>query len=182
MKTLMKWTLRLLVFTGLTFLSLGVTSVALTPEAVQPDLDSDGAVIRVYGADVWGTRGRFAIHTWIATKAAGEDKFTLHEIIGWKLRRHHTALTVTRGRPDRPWFRSPAILLHEITGDEAEKLLPEVHEAIYSYPYAESYTMWPGPNSNSFSEWVSLKVPALELELPTKAIGRSWMVDNFRSK
>jgi hypothetical protein len=87
---------------------------------------------------------------------------------------------VTRGRPDRPWFRSPAILLHEITGDEAETLISEVHEAIYSYPYAKSYTMWPGPNSNSFTEWVSLKVPALKLELPTKAIGRSWMIDNFR--
>ena len=85
--------------------------------------------------------------------------FTLHEIIGWKLRRQQTALTVTRGRPDRPWFRSPAILLHEITGDEAETLISEVHEAIYSYPYAKSYTMWPGPNSNSFTEWVSSEGP-----------------------
>ena len=105
-------------FAGLVFLSLSVASVALTPESIQPNQHNDGAVIRVYGADVWGIRGRFAIHTWIATKAADDDMFTLHEIIGWKLRRQQTALTVTRGRPDRPWFRSPAILLHEITGDE----------------------------------------------------------------
>ena len=176
----MKWALRVLAFAGLVILSLSVASVALTPESIQPNQHNDGAVIRVYGADVWGIRGRFAIHTWIATKAADDDMFTLHEIIGWKLRRQQTALTVTRGRPDRPWFRSPAILLHEITGDEAKILISEVHEAIYSYPYAKSYTMWPGPNSNSFTEWVSLKVPALKLELPTKAIGRSWMIDNFR--
>ena len=60
-------------FAGLVFLSLSVASVALTPESIQPNQHNDGAVIRVYGADVWGIRGRFAIHTWIATKAADDD-------------------------------------------------------------------------------------------------------------
>ena len=73
----MKWALRVLVFAGLVFLSLSVASVALTPESIQPNQHNDGAVIRVYGADVWGIRGRFAIHTWIATKAADDEMFTL---------------------------------------------------------------------------------------------------------
>ena len=46
-------------FAGLVFLSLSVASVALTPESIQPNQHNDGAVIRVYGADVWGIRGRF---------------------------------------------------------------------------------------------------------------------------
>jgi hypothetical protein len=179
MKILIRWTLRVIVFLGLAILSLSMTSVALTPETLQPSHHLDKAAIRVYGADVWGIRGRFAIHTWIATKTANQDTFTLHEIIGWKLRRNDSALTVSLGRPDRPWFNSPALLLYEVTGEAAEAMIPDVHDAIYSYPYAQSYTMWPGPNSNSFTEWVSLKVPALKLELPVKAIGRSWMIDNY---
>ena len=179
---MIKWTLRIFVFLGLGFLSLSVASVALTPAAIEPSLNPGGAVIRVYGADVWGIRGRFAIHTWIATKGVADDDFTLHEIIGWRLRRNGTALTITRGQPDRPWFNSPAILLHEVTGDMAAELIPKVHAAIHSYPYAKDYTMWPGPNSNSFTEWVGLRVPALKLNLPTKAIGRSWMIDNYDSE
>ena len=66
----MKWALRVLAFAGLVILSLSVASVALTPESIQPNQHNDGAVIRIYGADVWGIRGRFAIHNWIATKAA----------------------------------------------------------------------------------------------------------------
>ena len=34
---------------------------------------TDEAVIQIYGADAWGWRGWFAIHTWIATKGSGED-------------------------------------------------------------------------------------------------------------
>ena len=179
MKILIKWTLRVFVFFSLAFLSLSVTSVALSPDSLKPSQNLEGAIIRIYGADVWGIRGRFAIHTWIATKSASEDEFTLHEIIGWRLRRTDTALAISQGRPDRPWFNSPAILLHEVTGDAAAKLIPEVQAAIHSYPYAKTYTMWPGPNSNSFTEWVGLSVPELKLDLPIKAIGSSWMVDNF---
>jgi hypothetical protein len=35
--------------------------------------------------------------------------------------------------------------------------------------------MWPGPNSNSFTAWIGLEVPGLNLDLPVKAIGQSWM-------
>ncbi len=165
---------------GLSAASLWVTSWAIEPEpvgaAVAPDpARHEEAIIQVYGADVWGFRGNFAIHTWIATKARGALEYRVYEVVRWNLRRQNTVVRISNRDPDRPWARSPAILLHELRGPEAERLIERVHEAALSYPYAREYTMWPGPNSNSFTAWVALEVPELRLHLPLKAIGQTWM-------
>jgi hypothetical protein len=39
--------------------------------------------------------------------------------------------------------------------------------------------MWPGPNSNSFIEWIVLEVPGLGFNLPAKAIGKNWMQETY---
>lgn len=164
--------------------SLWITSWALEPEpvgeAVAPDPDSHtDAIIQVYGANVWGLRGKFAVHTWIATKAKDADAYTVYQVIGWRLRRAGTAVSISEGNPAKPWYGSPPILLHELRGDYAESLIGKVHDAALSYPYAREYTMWPGPNSNSFIAWVGLEVPELNLELPAKAIGQNWMKEIY---
>ena len=69
-------TIAMLVLGAMTLTTL---SWALTPESVGPakapvpDNHSD-AVVQVYGADVWGVRGSFAIHTWVVTKAANAQR------------------------------------------------------------------------------------------------------------
>ena len=147
---------------------------------VAPDpLEHEAPVVQVYGADVWGVRGRVAIHTWVATKAADEPTYEIAQVIGWRQRRGQSVVSITQGMPDRPWFRSPPLLLYERRGVEADALVERVREAVRSYPYADQYTMWPGPNSNSFTAWVALEVPELDLELPLKALGASWMRANF---
>lgn len=146
----------------------------LQPHGLSPTTES-GASIRVYGANVWGFRGYFAIHTWIATRSSDEAGYTIDQVIGWRLRRTGSAHTQHQGIPDTPWFGNEAILLHEIHGPGAERLIPKVRAAINDYPFKNQYTMFPGPNSNSFTEWVAQEVPEMELQLPTKAIGRLWM-------
>ncbi len=141
--------------------------------------DHHDPIIRVYGADVWGVRGRYAIHTWIALKGAGETAYTNYQVIGWLARRGLPVLRVSEGPPDTPWFGSPPILLHSVEGGEAARLIERVRSAALSYPYQDEYTMFPGPNSNSFTAWVALEVPELGLELPFKAIGSGWMVSNY---
>ncbi|MCZ6641485.1 MAG: DUF3750 domain-containing protein, partial [Gammaproteobacteria bacterium] len=64
-------------------------------------------------------------------------------------------------------------------GQSAEALVERIHAAALSYPYADEYSMWPGPNSNSFTAWIGLEVPELGLSLPAKAIGKSWMTDEY---
>ena len=164
--------------------SLVTATIALVPttvgEAKAPDPRTfNEAVVQVYGADVWGMRGRFAIHTWIATKAKDANTYRIYQVIGWRLRRGQSVVSITEGMPDKPWFRSTPLLLHEVLGESAESLIEQIHAAALSYPYAHEYTMWPGPNSNSFTAWIGLEVPELGLSLPAKAIGKSWMTDEY---
>ncbi len=181
LRRLKKFTVAVMLFVVLSISSLWVTSWALEPQpfgtAQAPDpLDYQDAIIQVYGADVWGFRGNFAIHTWIATKARGAAEYQVYQVIGWRLRRGRSVVSITEGNPSRPWYGSPAILLHEIRGDAAEALIDQVHDAALSYPFDREYKMWPGPNSNSFTAWIGLEVPGLNLELPVKAIGQAWMI------
>lgn len=171
-----------LVFVGLLAAAVLFAPVFLAPTPVGPAVAPDptqhqDAIVQVYGADVWGFRGRFAIHTWIAVKAQGADEFTNYQVIGWRLRRGLSVVSVSAGQPDRAWFGSPPILLHEVRGAGAQALAAPIRVAAQSYPYANAYTMWPGPNSNSFTAWIALEVPQLGLKLPFKAIGKGWMED-----
>ena len=174
----------LLAFVVLFAASLWATSLAIEPEPVgesrAPDpVEHPGAVVQVYGADVWGIRGHFAIHTWVATKAENEAEYTIHQVIGWRARRGRPVLAESRGNPARPWFGSPAVLLHDERGPEAQGLVEQVRAAVQAYPFANEYKMWPGPNSNSFVAWIGLHVPSLDLELPVKAIGQAWMENAY---
>jgi len=167
-------------FIALLIASLWATSLALEPDAVGEARAPDPAkfpeaVVQVYGADVWGFRGNFAIHTWVATKARNEPAYTIYQVIGWRLRRGRPVVSVSEGNPAKPWYGSPAVLLHEVRGSGAEAMVSDVRSAVDAYPYAREYKMWPGPNSNSFVAWIGLQVPELGLELPAKAIGQSWM-------
>ena len=181
---LRKFTIGVITFVVITIASLWVTSWALEPKpfgtATAPDpLVHEDAIIQVYGADVWGVRGKFAIHTWIATKAHGAAEYQIYQVIGWRLRRGRPVVSITEGSAARPWYGSPAILLHEIRGADAHALIDDVHDAARSYPFDREYKMWPGPNSNSFTAWIGLEVPELNLDLPVKAIGQSWMKSEY---
>lgn len=171
-------------FIVLTGMSLWATSVALEPEPFgeggAPDpMRHPEAVVQVYGADVWGFRGKFAIHTWVATKAKNDSAYKIYQVIGWRQRRGKPVLSISEGNPYKPWYGSPAILLHEKLGDEAQTLVEEIRLAAESYPFPNDYKMWPGPNSNSFVAWIALEVPELGLDLPAKAIGQSWMKGEY---
>lgn len=159
---------------------LWVTSRALEPDPIGAPVAPDpvnfaDAVVQVYGADVWGWRGKFAIHTWVAVKAKGAKEYTIYQVIGWRLRRGRPVVSVSSGEPATPWFGSPPVLLHDTRGPAAEALVARVEDAVRRYPYANEYKMWPGPNSNSFTAWIGLEVPELQLDLPAKAIGQAWM-------
>ena len=150
-------------------------------EAVAPDpTEYPDAVVQVYGADVWGIRGRFAIHTWIATKAQHAETYTIYHVLGWRKLRGKSVVSIEEGVPNMKWFGSDPTLLLDKRGEDARKLIGQIDQAARQYPYPNSYTMWPGSNSNSFIAWIALKVPAFELALPAKALGKNWMESTFR--
>lgn len=144
--------------------------VGLAPEpSAHPE-----AVVQVYAARVIGWRGVFGVHTWIAVKPAAASEYTVYEIIGWRLRWQDSALAVRHRAPDARWFGSVPELIAEMRGPGAATLIPRIDEAAHTYPWAGEYTMWPGPNSNTFTAWVLRAVPELEADLPPTAIGKDY--------
>jgi len=132
------------------------------------------AVVQVYAARVIGWRGVFGVHTWVAVKPAAASEYTVYEIIGWRLRWQDSALAVRHRAPDARWFGSAPELIAEKRGPDAAALIPRIDAAAHAYPWAGEYTMWPGPNSNTFTAWVLRAVPELEADLPPTAIGKDY--------
>lgn len=146
-------------------------SAGIAPEPA----DTPEAVVQVYGARTFSWRGAFAVHTWIALKPENADTFTTHEVIGWRARRGIPVIATSAGRPDREWYGQRPELYADIRGPGASALIPQIEAAVKSYPYADSYTTWPGPNSNTFTAHVARLVPDMRLDLPPTAIGKDYL-------
>lgn len=146
------------------------------PAGIAPNpAEEPEAVVEVYGADAFSWRGWFAIHTWIATKEAGASEYKVHEVVGWRVNRGQPALySYTTATPDRYWFGARPEKIQSITGERAAEIIPKIESAIAHYPWANEYSVFPGPNSNTFPAWVGLQVPELELDLPFRAIGSGY--------
>lgn len=137
--------------------------------------DSEEAVIQVYSARTYSWRGHFAAHTWVTTKAAGADHYLVHQVIGFRENRGLAVRVSAADIPDRNWYGTRPELLVDVRGEQAARLLPAVLAAVESYPYPDSYTTWPGPNSNTFTAHVGRQVPELGLVLPVTAIGKDYL-------
>lgn len=148
--------------------------VALDPATVNEP------VVQVWGARTRGAKGLFGVHTWIAVKAEGAREYTVYEVIGWRLRWTDSAV-VARNRAPDSWFGAPGELYAEKRGAGVEELIARIEKAVSEYPYAKTYTLWPGPNSNTFTAWIARAVPELEVDLPATAIGKDYLGDSFVS-
>jgi hypothetical protein len=145
------------------------------PAGIAPDpAVTKEAVLQVYGAPAWGWRGWFAIHTWIAAKHTDEPSYTVYEVIGWRQRRGLPVVRIEQDLPDRFWFGEKPRLLKEHRGTGVDELIGAVDRAARDYPWPDTYTAFPGPNSNTFTAWVSRRVPGLGLSLPFSAIGSGY--------
>ncbi len=141
---------------------------ATTPEAVVQ-------VYGAYGARAYSWRGYFGIHTWIAVKPTEAHYYTIYEVLGWRQRKQLPVLAIYDQIPDRRWFGNMPVILADKRGEGVDALIERIEHAVENYPYARRYTLWPGPNSNTFTAWVSRAVPELELNLPATAIGKDYL-------
>jgi uncharacterized protein DUF3750 len=150
------------------------------PVGLAPDpATTPEAVLQVYAARAWGWRGYFGVHTWIAVKPARAHSYTVYEVIGWRLRSSDTAVAIQQRAPDARWFGSVPDLLAERRGAAVEDLIARIDQAARAYPYPASYSVWPGPNSNTFTAYVTRAVPELEIHLPPTAIGKDYLGDRY---
>ena len=147
---------------------------------IAPDpMKTSEAVIQVYGADTWGWRGWFAIHTWISVKRSAEGAYTVYDVVGWRARRGQPVMRIAVDIPDRYWYGEKPRLIKEYRGAGVDTLIDAIDQAARRYPWQSEYKAFPGPNSNTFTAWIARKVPELDLNLPFSAIGSGYV---FKSR
>jgi len=146
------------------------------PAGLAPDpATTPEAVVQVYSARAWSWRGWFGVHTWIATKPSNASEFTVHEVMGWYIRRTGTAVVSHQRHADGYWYGNRPELLGDIRGPGVDEIIERINSAVKDYPYPDRYHVWPGPNSNTFTAFVLRRVPELRVDLPPTAIGKDYL-------
>lgn len=143
-------------------------SAGIAPDPAQL---ADIAIVQVYAAPTYGWRGFFAVHPWIIYKRRGETAYTRFDVVGWRAPR---VVQRNYAVPDGLWYGSTPELLVDRQGKDVEAVIDDIETAISSYPYADQYRTYPGPNSNTFLAHIGRQVPALKLDLPSNAIGKDY--------
>ena len=178
---------KLVLFVLLCFVAPALASLAVRAASSQPgswrtaDWSSSGmlpdpasqpdAAVYVMAARTGGLKGALAVHSWIVTKPAGSAIYTRYDKVGWG-----NPIRTNAYPADGRWYSNPPQVLAEVHGEEAARLIPTIEAAVRDYPFSGrgDYTIWPGPNSNSFVAHVLRQVPELHLALPPEAVGRDF--------
>lgn len=132
------------------------------------------AQIFVISARTGGLKGAFATHSWLVLKPKNADRYDRYDVVGWGRPVRKNAYAA-----DARWYSNRPVIDRIIEGAKAERLIPEIERSIDSYKWQKrgDYTLWPGPNSNTFVASIIRAVPGFEAETPTTAVGRDYPDD-----
>jgi hypothetical protein len=133
-------------------------------------------MVHVYAARTGRWKGIFAHHSWVVIKERGANTYTRYDKVAWG-----RPVKIDNWAPDARWYGHKPTLVGAVDGPAAEALIPKIKAAVASYPHNQSggYTVWPGPNSNSFVAYVLTAIPEARIALPPTAMGKDWHEQAF---
>jgi len=133
--------------------------------------DFPQARVIVFSGRTGGWKGVFSVHSWIVLKQANARSWTRYDVVGWG-----SPVRVNNWAPDGRWFGDRPAIVADVSGAEAEALIPRIERAIQGYQYSEAgdYRIWPGPNSNTFVASVLRMIPEVGVTMPPNAVGRDF--------
>lgn len=129
------------------------------------------AVVHVLAGRTGRWKGIFAHHSWLVVKPKGATRYSRYEVVGWG-----NPVRTDAYAPDGRWYGDTPVILATLRGEAAQRAIPRIREAVAAYPHAAkgSYTIWPGPNSNTFVATVVRTVPELASGLLPTALGKDY--------
>jgi hypothetical protein len=129
----------------------------------------DEAVARVYVAPVHYL-GNFATHTWFVVKEAGS-----HDFDRWEVSLHHGEpygyIYKNLREPEQHIGSYGVFVQAELIGEEAEPVVEFVENESPNYPCRDFYFFLPGPNCNTYGQWV-LDNTGWDVDLPFTSLGK----------
>jgi hypothetical protein len=129
------------------------------------------ARVLVFTSTTGAWKGIFSVHSWIVIKPANAREWIRYDVVGWG-----SPVRVNGWPPDGLWYGNRPVPIADISGPQAEELIPKIEAAVNAYRFAQAgdYRIWPGPNSNSFTAAILRAVPELGVSLPPNAVGRDY--------
>ncbi len=133
--------------------------------------DFKPARVIVFTGTAGAWKGVFSVHSWIVLKHENETRWRRYDLVGWG-----EPVRLNNWPVDGRWYGNVPVAIADISGADAEKLIPRVEAAVAAYQFARAgdYRIWPGPNSNSFVASILRAVPELALSLPPNSVGRDF--------
>jgi len=130
--------------------------------------DQPEAVVRLYGArdPILGT---IMMHAWFVTKPAGETTFDRWEL--WGAKDGPNGHVFKNLFDPLEQFPEEAII-GELTGPAAQEVIDFLENEAYTYPCRDVFFYVPGPNCNTFAQWVVDRT-GWDIELPPGAVGKA---------
>ncbi len=131
----------------------------------------DGPAIFLMAARTGGLKGAFSVHCWLVIKRDAGSGYDRYDKVGWGRPVRKNAYA-----PDARWYSNKPQIVASVTGRQAAQLVDKAEAAIAAYPFSGKgdYTIWPGPNSNSFVAHVLRAIPEMGAQMPPNAIGRDY--------
>ena len=68
-------------------------------------------------------------------------------------------------------------LIQQWLGDEAFPIVERIESSPGNYPFIETYRYWPGPNSNTYAQWIVRD----KIKLGMRAVGKSFWIPEIAS-
>jgi hypothetical protein len=104
-------------------------------------------------------------------KRENAKSWTRYDVVGWG-----EPVRANGWPADGRWYGNVPVAIADVTGPEADKMIPRIEAMVKDYAYARAgdYRIWPGPNSNSFTAAILRGVPELGIALPPNAVGRDY--------
>ena len=99
------------------------SSTGLLPRAA----DFKPARIIVFTGTAGAWKGVFSVHSWIVLKNADEPQWRRYDVVGWG-----EPVRVNNWPVDGRWYGNKPVVLADISGPEAERLLPQIERAVKS--------------------------------------------------
>jgi Protein of unknown function (DUF3750) len=147
-------------------------SSGLLPEAstIEP------ATVMILSSRTGRWKSIFAEHMSIIVKPEGAEAWTRYDVVGWgnPVRKNNYVA-------DALWYGNAPRVIYRLEGDQAAQIIPQIEASIGRYPFQKkgTYTVWPGPNSNTFVAWVVRHTAGFDAELPPVAVGKDWLGSGF---
>ena len=134
-------------------------------------LENNGeAVARLYGTPILNIE-RLAIHAWFVVKSAEEVSFDRWEVWATADGPYGYVRLNLRSPTSAP-LAGRVFVIAELIGPEAEPVVEFIETQSPNYPCCDYYLFYPGPNSNTYAQWV-LDNAGWAVTLPPTAIGKA---------